>query len=530
MSLKKKRNFFTYFSIWCFHVLSDTLQSIKKTINMATTNKMVIIGNSNIRNTFVGRLKRLDSKMGVKSEYISATSFTAGCEALRSVTGATLILISFLINGITDAADLCTSILEIDAKIVEVVDSYCSAIVASTGARPGVRHYILPPFYRATPEWLIPKLAKIADMVRERLALELDVYHLPSITFTAADLTDGVHLNLESQEKLYTHIEDFMVPERMDEGRLSTKRPASSPNKERAAAFDTVDVATPAKIKRKDRTHNTPKAIDAPTFTDPNIASLYALLSAQISNISSSTLAVSDRVDELENSTEALERRVDIHKGTMNVMIWQAVSQAEITDSLVNDSNLSQVIVSGIKSGSFVLEDGITRMGLMDIAINLVSTTKVHPASIKRVFAQRFPAPKEGFLNDFVIHFNCVEAGIMFRQQANQFRKDETPKWHKVYVQNVITKATRVRIYVLSALATTLKTLPAHVGKTIFVTKFDSRPQLCFKRGDRIERRMYYIDALDKYKDLLTEDNIAQARRIAGNSFATRIRPIFGIL
>ena len=80
-------------------------------------------------------------------------------------------------------------------------------------------------------------------------------------------------------------------------------------------------------------------------------------------------------------------------------------------------------------------------MGLMDIAMNMVSTTKIHTSSIKRVFSQRFPAPKDGFLNDFVIHFNCLEAGVLFRQQANQLRKDKAPKWHNIYVQNVITKA-----------------------------------------------------------------------------------------
>ena len=498
--------------------------------NMATSNKMVIIGDSNIRNTFNGRLKRLDVSVGVKSEYISATSFTAGCEALKSVMGATLILVSYLINGITDAAELCANSLEIDAKIVEVVDEYCSAIMASTAARPGTKHYVLPPFCRATPDWLIPKLANIAGMVRERLALNLDVYHVPLISFTTADLTDGVHLNPEAQEKLYAHIENFMMPEKMDEGRLSVKRPASPPTLERTAAFDTIDVATPAKIKRSNKNRNTTKPIATPSFTDPNIASLYTLLSAQIANISSSTLEVSNRVDDLERSEEAIKKRVDVHNGTMNVMVWQAVDQADITDSLVNDSNLNQVIVSGIRSLGFVLEDGMTPMGLMEIATNMVSTTKIHTASIKRVFSQRFPAPKDGFLSDFVIHFNCVEAGILFRQQANQFRKDEAPKWRNVYVQNVTTKATRVRIFILSALATSLKTLPANEGKTIFVTKFESRPQLCLKRGDRIERRLFYIDAIDKYKDLLTGDNIAQARRIAGRTFGNRLRPIFGVL
>ena len=169
-------------------------------------------------------------------------------------------------------------------------------------------------------------------------------------------------------------------------------------------------------------------------------------------------------------------------------------------------------------------------MGLRDIALGFVATTKIHPAAITRVYFQKFPAPKEGFMCDFTIHFNCCEAGSAFRQQANQLRKDEVPKWNNVYVRNVNTKGTKVCIFILQTLATTIQSLPANEGKTVFVTKFESRPQLCFKKGDRIERRLHYIDALDKYEKMLTDDNIAHARRIAGRSFGNRLRPTFGVL
>ena len=133
-------------------------------------------------------------------------------------------------------------------------------------------------------------------------------------------------------------------------------------------------------------------------------------------------------------------------------------------------------------------------------------------------------------MNDFVVHFNCREAGLAFRQQANQLRKDQSPQWRGVYVQNLTTKATRVRVFILQKIADGLKLLPAHTGKEIFVTKFESRPQLCFKRDDRMTRRMYYTDAVEKYERVLSQDNIAHARKIAGRSFGERLRVIFGIL
>ena len=493
---------------------------------MESNNKMCIIGDSNIRNTFSGKLKNLDRMGGVRSEYFSATSFTAGCEALKTITGATLILISFLINGISDATELCSNDMEIEAKVLEIVEAYCGAIMASTVARPGVRHYVLPPFWRSTPDWLSMRLNDIAGMIRERLVLNLEVFHVPSITFSAADLTDGVHLNPHAQEMLYNHITCFIFPEKMNEVRSGTKRVGSPVNTERTAAFDTVDAGTPSKIKRTGRATKTSTTT---TFTDPNMHSLYTLLSAQISNISTFTAEVNKRVDNLEESTDELEKRVNVHNGTMQIIVWQSACQAELTDSLINDSNHNQVTVSGLRKVSHIGEDGLLK-SLMDIAIAVVATTKIHTASITRVFTQKFPVPKEGIMSDFVIHFNCCEAGLMFRQQANQLRKDNAPKWTGVYVQNVVTKGTRVRAFILQKIADNLKLLPAHIGKEIFVTKFESRPQLCFKKDNRITQRMYYTEAVEKYETALTQDNIAHARKIAGRSFGDRLRVVFGIL
>lgn len=494
---------------------------------MTTANKMVIIGDSNIRNTFNTRLKRLDANNGVKSEYVSATSFTAGCEALKNVSGAAIVLICFLLNGISDAAELCANEEEIEAKISEVVDAYCAAIVASTLAKPGIKHYVLSSFFRSSPEWMGAKLSNITDMVKKRLALNLDVLHVPLIAFAATDLTDGVHLNSESQEKLYRHIEHFIFPEKMDVPRTNNKRPASTLNSGKLATFNSPVTDSPAKIKK---TANKPdETLIAPTFTDPNMQSLYTLLSAQISNISTSTKEVNRRVDNIEEAAEELEKKVDVHHGTLQVMVWQAVCQAELTDSLINVNNHNQVIVSGLGKDSLIREDG-TLMSMMDVAIGLVATTKIHTASITRVFTQKFPVPKEGVMSDFVVHFNYSEAGLMFRQQANQLRKDNAPKWKGVYVQNVVTKATRVRIFILQKIADSLKLLPAHTGKEIFVTKFEPRPQLCFRKDQRITQRMYYTEAVEKYEKVLTQDNIDHARKIAGRTFGNRLLTIFGIL
>jgi hypothetical protein len=478
------------------------------------TDKMVIVGSSNTRNTFTGQLEKLNRTGAVKSEYVSATSFTAGCEALKNITEASIILICFLLNGITDATELCNNDVEINVKIGEVVDTYCAAILQSSLSRPNTRHYIMPPFFRSTPDWLTSRIGDIANSIREKLSLKPGIFHIPFITFGKDDLTDSVHLNYAAQSKLYLHITTFMFPELMETGQQGmNKRPSETTPEDKSS--------TKSKRSHKDKPA-------APVFTDSNIQALYTLLSTQIAEVSSTSSAFGGRVVALEGTVEVLEDRLDRTYGSLDSMMWQSVNQADITDSLINDKNHNQVIVSGLSVSACTKEDG-TAKELSEVALHLVSTTKVHPGAITRVFAQKFPAPKPGFKSDFTIHFNCTEAGLLFRQQANQFRKDQHASWNNVYVQNVTTKSTKVRIYLLQAIAKELQKLPANIGKFVFCNKYDSRPQLCFK-GERIEKRLFYLEAAQKYGKLLSEVSLAQAKKIAGRSYKERLQPTFALI
>jgi len=511
-------------------------------------NRMVIVGSSNTRNTFAGQLKKLDKAGSIKSEYISATSFTAGCEALKNISETSIILICFLLNGISDATELCNNDEEIAAKMGEVVDTYCAAILQSSVSRPNTTHYIMPPFFRSSPDWLASRISDIADSIKEKLSLKPGILHIPPITFNKDDLMDTVHLNSTAQSKLYEHITTFMFPEAMEttvetgqQGR--NKRPNETTLEDKsltkarrihqgqptAPAPTTPAPTAPAPTTPAPTTPAlTTPAPTTPVFTDPNIQALYTLLSTQIADVATTSTAFGGRVVALESTVEVLEDRVDRNYGALDSMMWQSVNQADITDSLINDKNHNQVIVSGLKVSDCTNEDG-TGKELSEVAKHLVNTTRVHPGAIARVFAQKFPTPKAGFKSDFTIHFNCTEAGLLFRQQANQLRKDNHASWINVYVQNVTTKSTKVRIYLLQAIAKELQKLPANKGKFVFCNKYDSRPQLCFK-GERIEKRFYYLEAAQKYGKLLSEASLAQAKKIAGRSYKERLQPTFALI
>ncbi len=82
----------------------------------------------------------------------------------------------------------------------------------------------------------------------------------------------------------------------------------------------------------------------------------------------------------------------------------------------------------------------------------------------------------------------------------------------------------------MQSIASALGRLPSNVGKTVFVTKFESRPQLCIKSGDRIERRFFFVEAIQIYQTLLKEADLTNGRKIAGRTFDKGLTPTFIVL
>jgi hypothetical protein len=503
---------------------------------MATNDKILIIGSSNIRNSFSGMLGKLSKSVGCTTEYIPATSLTGGYNALKHISQATIVLISFLLNGVTDAAELCNTPEEINESTTSTINEYCQAILESVKLHPKIRHYIMPPFFRSTPTWMPEKINQMGEQIREKLSCTAGIFHIPSIEFTREDLYDGVHLNNIAQTRLYQHITSFIFPSIIHTVRESIKRPSTDANPS--------VTSTPTKIQKPDNSTDCimdPVTTDSlnssedlaaasspsttTTFTDPNMQTLYVLLSTQISKVSSTNENTTKRLEKLEEAIKASEKKSDIHSFCMTSMLYQSSNQAEITDLILNNNALNQVLVSGMKCTDFGWQPSIR-----EVTDKLVGATKVHIGSIVTSVIRKFPKPRNDTLPDLCIYFNSTEGGNLFRQHANSLRKKKEGYWGSIYVSTVLTKSTQVRIAVLQALAYKLKKLPANIDKTVYVTKFESRPQLCFKLGERVERRLYYTDAVQKYSTILTDADKALARKIAGTTYGNRLEATFIVL
>ena len=451
------------------------------------------------------------------AEYISATSLTAGCKALKDARDTTILIICFLLNGITDATELCKNEAEIQAQLSIIIEQYCQVIIESATDKPNCQHYVITPFYRSSPKWLAAELTNIGTLIKDKLFHTKGIHIIPAINFDHNNLHDEVHLNVEAQSKMYTHIINFIFPTSMEVDATAKRRRSPSPT------------STPHLTFASPQTSESANPISGPSSDAP---------SAKVSRIDESgekedSLASSGDGDDRDNSAPmeeniaAISVKVNVQGACLKAMVYQSANQADITDSLINTNNLNQVIVSCIPDGCFGL--GLSPK-IKQVVQKLVSFTKVHPGAIETAIPQQYPIPKYANLPDLKIIFNSSEAGLLFRQQANKLRKEKADGWAGIYVSNVSTKSTHVRVALLQSIAKVLQRLPANEGKIVMVNKYDTRPQLCFKTGDKITKRLFYIDAIQKYETLLTPDAITFARKIAGKSFGIRLDPMFVVL
>ncbi len=301
-----------------------------------------VIGDSNIRNAFSTRLKLSERISGQTTEFVSATAYSSGLLALSDLGNASTVLVSFLVNGLVDAAELCTSLEEVDKVIEFKVKEYMVAIRMAAKINMDSKFYLMPPLTRTTPVWIESKLATVTASMATHIEDANNLFILPPLVVLSKDLeTDGIHLNRSTQSRLFNHIMDEIFPgERSAKVRnMSRERPdfdeemSSTPAKNKpgvlpeteseAAKIRIEDLLTesltparstlsssPSQIRSKSspdgggsdrdmtdvRTQET-KPTMAPTFQNPDLQQLYQMLSEKMDRVNNDSSMAMDKVN-----------------------------------------------------------------------------------------------------------------------------------------------------------------------------------------------------------------------------------------
>ncbi len=525
-----------------------------------------VIGDSNIRNAFSTRLKLSERISGQSTEFVSATAYSSGLLALSDLGNASTVLVSFLVNGLVDATELCTSLEEVDKVIEFKVKEYMAAIRMAATINTDSKFYLMPPLTRTTPVWIESKLATVTANMKTHIEDANNLFILPPLVVLSKDLeTDGIHLNRSTQARLFNHIMDEIFPgERSTKVKnMSRERPdfdeemSSTPAKNKPGALPAGTEVEGAKMSMEDiitdsltptrstlssspslirpnsspagvsseqdmmdvRTQDTkPRDTIGPTFQNPDLQQLYQMLSEKMDGVNNDSSKTMAKVNQVGALVEKTATQVECNTQILKSLHLRTAKQAELLDSHSNSLNLNVVMISGIPISVFRAPDGELPR-IKTVMDKLIKFTPLLVSGVKfATYAKYIKHPNDKLPNIKAFFINA-DTALAFRDAANKLRIEKKEFWATVYVSNDPTKSTRVRICILQAVAKRLAPLPANAGKTIFVSRFDVKPQLCFKYAGRVEKRFDFVTAMEKYRSVLKPEDKEAARKVAGKTF-----------
>ena len=203
----------------------------------------------------------------------------------------------------------------------------------------------------------------------------------------------------------------------------------------------------------------------------------------------------------------------------------EMVINYELTETALNKINATAVIIDCIPFG---------RNNRNDPAIDVVRGLVVSlggPVScvVQAYFLNMGQPPSNSVFGKIRAIFSSEKFAFDFRSEATAARRRKDLPWGTSYVSNDPTKGTRVRIEILQQLAKAAQGTIEGRDADVLVSKFESRPQLLFKRGAGIFKRLTYSEALIRFGKLVDPKAYELARRIAGREYEGRMDVVFGV-
>ena len=99
-----------------------------------------------------------------------------------------------------------------------------------------------------------------------------------------------------------------------------------------------------------------------------------------------------------------------------------------------------------------------------------------------------------------------------------------------MYLSNDATKSTRVRVELLKRIAEIIKKDDELANNMdLIINKYEPRPMILLKQDRKIVKRITYAEAIRKWGNMLSKDDLEAAMRVAGREFQGRFSTVFGV-
>jgi hypothetical protein len=503
----------------------------------------LLIGDSNLRQTFLAYKDRLLTEVGLEIDFEQATSNEAikiCLEKEREVT-PDLFYISSILNEIsknTGKGKPTEGIIKTVTEDQNVVINSFAGKVENTN-RLYLQCY---PMLRQDPKWMEEKLLQIKFYMKEQHTMysPVNVILVGEPIIEATDLqSDKTHLNESGQAKFFEKIKADLL-----EGKKEIDR-----FKEFGTDWATQDLSqklsqkTPKTAKKRMRTEEMEIEDDTPVNTpkkkkeDETIMGMLRSFMEEIKEdrkqTKKKTEEIVESIDKLKESEIEIWQEVKSLKGKSKEDKIFTATLREDLDAVENENMRNIVIVKKMKTKERTTTDKSEMSSLVQKEARKLVTDILGDESSIAFITLLFMGKdglkvKEGQLPPFKIVFKTKEKGIEFKEKAVAKSKNIMDPLNKTYITNQQCLATRIRSNLMWGCADKVKN--EKKGIDSWVNQGLNKPTLQVKGEERTQRSYTFVGAMEKYEDKLDDKTKDEATKLAKRFFEGQIEKIFIVI
>jgi len=371
---------------------------------------------------------------------------------------------------------------------------------------------VIPPLLRTYPDWLFNSLS---DIKRAYLAsIASNIIILPEPKIDENDLVaDGVHLKPMAQQRMRNYVLDFV----------------------KSFSSETIEVTIEEELRDNDtnRAERKRKRVDEEERDGDSGEDLSGeeVARALLREIKKLRCEIKDRKSECETNNDLINERIDVACTRINAGLIATARVKEEVDGLKNYSTRCMVVLRKVKMpvGFMLPREMPVRAKkvreLLTEQINKLPILKDEKVTTTSIFLFKVGGSTTVF-QDLRLTFGSHEEALEAKFRILKARENKLGIWNECDVSNDAVKATRVRVVLLLAMARELR----REGQDVKVNRYIESPNLVIKRDGKITKNLTFVDSILEFGEKLSPEDIAKARRVAGQSFKGQLEQVFLVI
>jgi hypothetical protein len=500
---------------------------------------VLLLGDSNMRNTWEANKDRLSAAVGEEVVFKMSTSNESIKAHLEGAgTQPKIVFIAPPLNEVVKTVQKSPAKGR-DATLREVIGELGKIVHDNAKSNATALHILIPPFLRLEPSWIQTRVRLGVFYVKETITTKSpwNIAMASQIEITEEDLSsDRVHLNEKGKKKFYLSlVSDILKCKDI----LEEETPRMDWSSQLS---ETHEPPTPNTLRKRTRNEDEEEEEEGAGRKKARLDTIIDKLDGLVKEIKQ------DRA-ESKKELEKVELRVEENTVAINeVKVQVDTLEKEVTkkdvltaemrediDGLENENLKQVVVVRKLKAEEPVpKETKALKKYIQDLARKLVtSITNADLAKQVKYGAPLYsfidPTKKDnqaGLVPPFKIGFLTKDAAVKFRDAALKEAKKENSTYKKTYFTYFQSQGTRVRVMILWSIADNLKS----DTKEVWVSQNTSKPTLQVKEGGKIVENLSYVKAVTKYEDKIAKKTIDEATKIAKKNFAGNLKQTFVVL